>query len=150
MPAYSTSSSSDTLCTGMAYADSNSEAPTIHPKRTFTDKYNFLTFDEFLQNTQEENAVKSLRSLCNQIIEKKSSERTIRRHLEMAKEHLLLAKCSLGSGDHQEMAKVTDSLFELLQRIILSTNSGKPFPFRGDMMTLAAEIADLSLNVEIL
>lgn len=133
----------------MAYADSNSESRTISLKCTPTEKYNFLTLEEFFEQVQEENSVKSLRSLCSDAIERKTSERTIKRHLEMAKEHLDLAKCMLGSGDNKHMMKVTDSLFELLQRIILSSNNGQPFPFRGDMATLAAEIADLSLDVRL-
>lgn len=66
--------------------------------------------------------------------------------MERAREHLELAKCSTAGGE--EMRAVIDSLFELLQRVILSGGSEGRCLFRGDMAALAVEIADLSLDVQ--
>lgn len=139
------SSTTDSFCSNMARVGSHHDLTTTISSLS-NEKYKCLTFDEFL----EQSPVKSLRNLCNETLERRSSELAVRRHLEKAKEHLQLAKCclvSLGSGDHKPIGKAADSLFELMRRIILSTCNKKQFPFRGDMAVLAADIAELSLDV---
>lgn len=131
-------------CAGSCYDLHDTTSSITHMSN---EKYDFFTYDEFLTVSHKQSSVKTLRNLCNEIIEKKSSELAVRRHLDMAREHLQLAKCCLGSGDNESIIKLTDTLYELLERIILSNCDRKQFPFRDDMASLAAEIAELSLDV---
>nr|XP_022911782.1 uncharacterized protein LOC111422782 [Onthophagus taurus]XP_022913955.1 uncharacterized protein LOC111424589 [Onthophagus taurus] len=129
---------------------------------TFPDLENSGNFDtvasmtpaEFVKKEKErrlrekelQKCFESLTSLYGSVIDRKYSVNTLQNKLELAKESVQCGKCNLGDIDVGLSAAMTDSLFDLLEKIVLPSSLNNPLPFNGDMTRLVLDAGDLNLN----
>lgn len=104
----------------------------------------FVEMDKERKNSERlRQYTRSLAALYTTAVQRKLSDASIKRHIELAKEHLELAKIS---NTNFKVNRITSSLFELLEKIISNSSAKKPFPFRGDIAVLAMDMANLSMD----
>lgn len=104
----------------------------------------FVEMDKERKNSERiRQYTQSLAALYTTAVQRKLSDASIKKHIELAKEHLELAKLT---STNFKVDRITSSLFELLERIICNTSPKKPFPFRGDIAVLAMDMANLSMD----
>ncbi|XP_018322998.1 uncharacterized protein LOC108735510 isoform X2 [Agrilus planipennis] len=109
-----------------------------------------LTPTEFVQVDKERRlrdrelsgCLKSLTSLCESVIMKKESRDTIRKQIEMAKQHAEYVKNST-KNMHLDTAYMTKSFFDLMEQLVTRSNLDNPVPFKGDFTGLALDAGKL-------
>lgn len=109
-----------------------------------------MTPDEYLKQQKQVNSknefhacLKSLSSLYEDCIKGEKSDRELQKQLQNAKD-------SLGEDAIKYLGKnaqyLTQSLFDLLEKMVMSSSLENPLPFKGDITTLVFDAGNL--NVE--
>lgn len=111
-----------------------------------------LTPDEYLKQQKQLNSknefhacLKSLSSLYEDCLRGEKSDTELQKQLQLAKD-------SLGEDAVKYLGKnaqyLTQSLFDLLEKMVMSSSLEKPLPFKGDITTLVFDAGNFSVEEE--
>lgn len=97
------------------------------------------------------NCIKSLSTLYQDAVARKTSRQATQQHLELAREHLEQAKISSDTSRYlgRNADALTSSLFDLLEGIIMSSSPERPLPFKGDLTTLIFDAGNLTMKSSV-
>lgn len=111
----------------------------------------FVKFDQIRKSREDDMVycLKSLSTLYADKVENKYSEKTVQRHIQLAKEHLQQANISSETCRYlgRNTEALTKSLFDMLEGIVLSSSVQNPLPFKGDIPTLAFDAGHLTTKI---
>ncbi|KAF2879771.1 hypothetical protein ILUMI_26397 [Ignelater luminosus] len=135
--------------------ESLASRPLSIEKKKYAEKIANLTPEQFVKIDKErklrekelDSYMTSLSTLCKNVLNKKYSSQTLQKQVEMAKENLQCNKTSLeGKYLGFKTEAMTKSLFNMLEQMITNSSLQNPLPFKGDITTLALDVADLSTD----
>lgn len=97
-----------------------------------------------LRERNMKNCFDSLTTLYDNVLVRKYSENTLQNHLELAKESTQCAKiCSQHTMNTLPCDAMTQSLFNLLEKIVIPSSTSAHLPFDGDFTTLVLDAGNL-------
>lgn len=118
------------------------------------DKFVSITPNQYVKMEKErkirekdlEDCLKSLTTLCSNVLDNKLSQSTIQKQIQEAREELLFPQ-PINKYLGFDTAALTNSLFDLLENIITESSIEKPLPFKGDLTTFAMNAGNFNTDV---